>query len=713
MPQSNLYLYRYEGNIIYCPHAFPPEFRPDETRTWPHGAFALPMNLAQDELLDALRQHLPRPIFKEYCTTALAPESLTPELRERLELDTFAALETPANAPDGSEQAQAEQAQARAQLELDARNATARTKAAVERERAKLGALQKEIPLKDFELPPPEPPALPASLANLRAAVLARGPQPDSVAVPGSLESTARTFEVDHNFTDFTGKELNFLVWAEQMGPRDAGNSGSWIPHLLQLDRGNEGANLSGAELERRHRKLIRWLYDFYIVQLPAWLAAVEAGRANRSDSNAPVPEFQLPDVGGDFSPCWEPAWKAATLLRCTESQLSRICKLITGLNARELWDLVRIRHAGVKEMFEYEMRLLRYDGFLLDRRTHAEADLEGVSRSLKRARRYTGRLRSTLARRLGFLNNARLDRGFMQATGKTLSELEAELCLLFSEEGTLEQQLERWHEELARKLASTDLPQVSGDQPHRLSFSKRVRRTPCRNLKNLVQSAFAAATRRAWYKRRVDKLQKMLESPHELSPESDSKPEPAQFSDSELMYREEREFRDRIAADDSIKSGSLETNSVSVASERPETEAETVPPEATSESVQYATAAEFIQSGSPPKFVQPASAMERIQPDSPEKVPVAARPSYTAEEIARLRWRCEEEFRFAARAWTGLQDELVKALAPREPGPLKGYLPPPGPPKHRPARPKSKTPARRRKRGLKRKHGPKRKHAA
>jgi len=609
LPTSNYQFRILGGGHLWLPTHVPQGFHKDDRATWPPNAFLLPHDLEPEEKLAFLRQRLERKEFVEYCTIELLPDKWPEDIREEAAavlaltrattcfVDSEAASEgaakisTVAEALSAQREAAQREVAEAAQADRQQRTDRAREKArdTAERERKRAQALCRFVAPKSLELPLPQPPVIPQALAELRDAIRTRGPETDSIALRANSDDTQKTFKVDKRFRNFKGTELNFLVWAEFSRPIEDKKPGSWLLKLLQIEPGNKFARTSGA----------------------------------------------------DFADTWEPSWAAARLLECTEARLNAICRETCGKNARELWDFVRIRHAGVLEMFEYELRLLRHEGYTGEAQGRG---LEGVQAEMRRARRFTGRLRSTLAKRLGFLNNARLDRAFYHALGQSLSELEAELLQALAAEGSLDQQLERYHAKLAEKLAQSDAPASLKTRPDQVAYKVRSRRTRCRDLKKLVHSDFAAHAKASWYKRRIDKLDQILDAVPPLEDRTDSS-------------------LPRVVGATGGWSASAGSSPHVV---------DAVPPlgidsDPSLPRVVGATGGLSASAGSSPPVVDVVSS-RRDEANAAHFTPAA---------LERLRWQRDHEFRYARTEWNNLAADLRKMLREREPGPSFGKLPP------------------------------------
>jgi len=521
MPRA--YIYQYPLNteeLLYLPSHIPEFFDPEIKRSWPADAFVVPRNGPPAEVDEILRKHLNPDLYAHYCQDPQSKASLeyigagaggpfpegdeaqeapgAPASRVRAASEALSAS-TEARPPEGEPSPDPGR-----EREDGAAAARAARRKTLELEREKLNKITAELPEAPLATPPPPlPVALPASLAPRRALLLERGPDSRSPALPPAAQDGTRSFLVDQRFTGFNGDELNFLIWADQSTPRMESRRASWLLILTQSERDNAFRDCSGAERLRRQKKIVNWLREYYVYLLPQWLAAMAAAKLRNGETPAAAPGFELPSLDEDFSTRWEPSGRAALLLECAETQLNRICRNVLGQNAKELWDCVRIRHAGVDALYEYELRALRHKAYAGE---EEDPGPDGTRKALKRARRETGRTRAAVAQRLGFLNHARLDRGFWNARSKTLSEFEAEVVVRLAAEGTFPEQAEAQLDAAARELPASTLGALHKEERAPASFKTRIGRTPCTDFKNLLRLDFAARARARWFARRKEK---------------------------------------------------------------------------------------------------------------------------------------------------------------------------------------------------------------
>jgi len=508
MPKAYIYQYVYSAHeTLWLPTHIPEFFDAQNRSTWPPDAFLVPRDGTPAECDAILRAHLTPALYADHCCDRESPES-----RAFLETDEAEARAT-SGPPASTEHALQEAASPESKAESDAQQAEERASIQrrerlldeLARARASFDALREKLPEPPLQTPPPPlPPSTPPELPARRALLLERGPDSKSPALVQNEGDGTRSFLVDERFTGFKGDELNFLIWAEKRIPKLDGRRASWLLILTQTDAQNEFRECCGEELARRHGKIVRWLREYYQYQLPRWLGALKASRQRLGETPPQTPGLDLPGTEEDFSTRWEPAGRAAQLLECSEAQLSRICRNVLGQNPRELWDSMRIKFAGVAEMYEYELRALRHKGYGGE---EEEPGPDGTRKSIKRARRTTGRTRATVAQRLGFLNNARLDRGFWHAQDRTLSEFEAQVCARLAAEGTYPELLAAHRDLEAQHAAASSLSPVGEEVRTPASYLERMERTACTNLKNLLRLEFTARARVLRFARKKAKL--------------------------------------------------------------------------------------------------------------------------------------------------------------------------------------------------------------
>ncbi|MBI3831292.1 MAG: hypothetical protein HY291_17370 [Planctomycetes bacterium] len=129
--------------------------------------------------------------------------------------------------------------------------------------------------------------------------------------------------------------------------------------------------------------------------------------------------------------PQWEAASELAELLELPESKLNALCREVSGLTAREWWDVLRVGHVKEKVREEIEYRLLDET---FARKVRGGGDsFEAVRLTpslllgrVRLRRREDGWTRQGAAWNLGFKNHARLQRAVYYSLGLTLAELEA-----------------------------------------------------------------------------------------------------------------------------------------------------------------------------------------------------------------------------------------------------------------------------------------------
>jgi hypothetical protein len=123
----------------------------------------------------------------------------------------------------------------------------------------------------------------------------------------------------------------------------------------------------------------------------------------------------------------WDPVMQIASALEISECQLTRLCKLASGLSARQWWDVTKARdpETGVRARFREE--LARDAAEFFRAADPNRATLDELQQFIRRTRRLRGEATFSRAFHWGFRNHARLQEAALVCEDGTVAELEFE----------------------------------------------------------------------------------------------------------------------------------------------------------------------------------------------------------------------------------------------------------------------------------------------
>jgi len=240
-------------------------------------------------------------------------------------------------------------------------------------------------------------PALPPA----RTPALQAGPaRPASPSPPQARNSTSNSSLVTHNSPTPSNPQSEIRnpqsLWLSLTG---------LLPGLLLApDRRRAGL-----------QALTQWVLD----HLQAHVQAATAALARELTFPLSFP----PEPG---SPFFEPSFALAAELGLPESKLNQFLREVSGLTARETWDYLRVSEA-LWNRLRRDIRLLLGSQPLVPTGRDGTGP-EHFLKMLRAARREKGWTAQVRAWRLGYRNAARLNQAVWAATGRSLSEMEAEV---------------------------------------------------------------------------------------------------------------------------------------------------------------------------------------------------------------------------------------------------------------------------------------------
>jgi len=134
----------------------------------------------------------------------------------------------------------------------------------------------------------------------------------------------------------------------------------------------------------------------------------------------------------------WDPLVQIAAALQISEYQLTRYCKLASGLTARQWWDLAKAQDPATGVRARMREALLRDAAGLFGVRAPYDLSLPELLENIRNKRRARGEGVVSRALHWGYRNNARMQEAVFALDGRTVAELEIEV---------LGQVLEEWHQ--------------------------------------------------------------------------------------------------------------------------------------------------------------------------------------------------------------------------------------------------------------------------
>jgi hypothetical protein len=124
----------------------------------------------------------------------------------------------------------------------------------------------------------------------------------------------------------------------------------------------------------------------------------------------------------------WDPVFQIAAALALSECQLTRYCKLASGLSARQWWDLVKAQDPATGVVARLREELARDAAGFLAYRDSFNKFFEEFLRHVQYERRMRGGNTSGRALHWGYRNSARMQDAVFVLEGRTLGELEMEM---------------------------------------------------------------------------------------------------------------------------------------------------------------------------------------------------------------------------------------------------------------------------------------------
>jgi len=168
---------------------------------------------------------------------------------------------------------------------------------------------------------------------------------------------------------------------------------------------------------------------------------------SSRLCASPPNPQSEIPNPQS-AARCpfafWDPLVQIAAALQISEYQLTRYCKLASGLTARQWWDLAKAQDPATGVRARMREALLRDAAGLFGVRAPYDLSLPELLENIRNKRRARGEGVVSRALRWGYRNNARMQEAVFALDGRTVAELEMEL---------LGQVLEEWRQRAVEEV--------------------------------------------------------------------------------------------------------------------------------------------------------------------------------------------------------------------------------------------------------------------